>query len=385
MPAARPAEASVGAERGAELDPGEPIIAKPLPPEWFIAHDTNAEMRWESAHEQRFATANSRFFVRNHTRTPRIDPTTYRLEVFGDGLDGAPTADQPLNLSLDQLREFAPYSLSSFLECTGNGRALFAIQQQMAVPGTPWLLGGIGMATWSGIRLSSVLRWARLRSDALSVMATGLDDPYVYRGIDYGPVRRPLPVHKALDDCMLVLEMNGEPLPLDHGAPVRLLVPGWVGIASIKWLGQLEVSGRQLQSPWNTIWYRMTGGAYPSDAPPLTDVPVRSTFELPWGARFAAGTPVTLRGRSWSGAAPIERVDVSLDGGATWQTLQLSGPNRRYSWAHWQVRWVPPSPGTHELLARATDKRGRTQPDTVPFNNEGYLFWAVVRHPVTVV
>jgi DMSO/TMAO reductase YedYZ molybdopterin-dependent catalytic subunit len=233
--------------------------------------------------------------------------------------------------------------------------------------------------------LSSVLRWAHLRADAVSVMATGLDDPYVYRGVDYGPVRRPLPIHKALDDCMLVLEMNGEPLPLDHGAPVRLLVPGWVGIASIKWLGQLEVSSRQLQSPWNTIWYRMTGGAYPSDAPPLTDVPVRSTFELPWGARLAAGTPVTLRGRSWSGAAPIERVDVSLDGGATWQTPQLSGPNRRYSWAHWQVRWVAPTVGTHELLARATDKRGRTQPDTVPFNNEGYLFWAVVRHRVTVV
>jgi DMSO/TMAO reductase YedYZ molybdopterin-dependent catalytic subunit len=370
---------------GAELGTGEAIIAKPLPPEWFIDHDTNAEMRWESAHEQRFATANSRFFVRNHTRTPRIDPGSYRLEIFGDGLDGAPTADEPVSLSLDQLRDFAPYSLSSFLECTGNGRALFAIQQQMDVPGTPWLLGGIGMATWSGIRLSSVLRWAHLRSDARSVMATGLDDPYVYQGVDYGPVRRPLPVHKALDDCMLVLEMNGEPLPLDHGAPVRLLVPGWVGIASIKWLGQLEVSSRQLQSPWNTIWYRMTGGAYPSDAPPLTDVPVRSTFELPWGARIAAGQPVTLRGRSWSGSAPIERVDVSLDGGATWQTPQLSGPNRRYSWAHWQVRWVPPSIGTHELLARATDKRGRTQPDTVPFNNEGYLFWAVVRHPVTVV
>jgi DMSO/TMAO reductase YedYZ molybdopterin-dependent catalytic subunit len=381
MPGVRPAQASVGAELGA----GGAKIAKPLPAEWFIAHDTNAEMRWESAHEQRLATANNRFFVRNHTQTPRIDATTYRLRIFGDGLRGAPTAEEPLSLSLDELREFAPYTLSAFLECTGNGRALFAIQQQMAVPGTPWLLGGIGMATWSGVRLSSVLRWASLRSDALNVMATGLDDPYVYRGVDYGRVRRPLPIHKALDDCMLVLEMNGEPLPLDHGYPLRLLVPGWVGIASIKWLGQLEVSSRPLESPWNTIWYRMTGGEYPSDSPPLSEVPVRSTFEIPWGARFVAGVPVTLHGRSWSGAAPIERVEVSLDGGATWQRLQLSGPSRRHSWAHWKVRWVPPSVGTYELLARATDKDGRTQPDTVPFNSEGYLFWAVVRHPVTVL
>jgi DMSO/TMAO reductase YedYZ molybdopterin-dependent catalytic subunit len=381
MPPVRPAPASaVGEPSGSGAK-----IVKPLPADWFIDHDTNAEMRWESAHGQRFATANSRFFVRNHTRTPRIDPETYALKVFGDGLSGTPTPDKPLTLSLEQLRDFPRYTLSSFLECTGNGRALFAIQQKMPVPGTPWLLGGIGMATWSGVRLSSVLRWARLGPEASTVMATGLDDPYVYRGVDYGRVRRPLAVRKALDDCMLVLEMNGEPLPPDHGYPIRLLVPGWVGIASIKWLGSLEVSTGALESPWNTIWYRMTGGDYPSDSPPLTDVPVRSTFELPWRAELSAGVPVILHGRSWSGAAPIERVEVSVDGGATWVTPELTGPHRRYSWVHWQVPWVPGVAGTHELLARATDKLGRTQPDAVPFNTEGYLFWAVVRHPVTVV
>jgi DMSO/TMAO reductase YedYZ molybdopterin-dependent catalytic subunit len=381
MSAVRPVQASACAEP----PPESPDIAKPLPPEWFIHHDTNAEMRWESAHEQRLATANSRFFVRNHTRTPRIDATTYRLQIFGDGLHGSPTAESPLSLSLDRLRDFPQYTLSAVLECTGNGRALFAIQQGMAVPGTPWLLGGIGMATWSGVRLSSVLRWARLRPEAIDVMASGLDEPYVHQGVDYGRVRRPLPLYKAMDDCMVVLEMNGEPLPLDHGYPVRLLVPGWVGIASIKWLGRLEVSTRPLESPWNTIWYRMTGGDYPPDSPPLTDVPVRSTFEVPWGATFDAGTPVTLRGRSWSGAAPVTRVDVSLDGGATWQSPRLTGPHHRYSWVHWEVPWLPTELGAHQLLARATDKLGHAQPDAVPFNNEGYLFWAVVRHPVTVV
>lgn len=360
-------------------------IVKPLPTSAFVGHDTNAEMRWESATEQRLATANDRFFVRNHTRTPIIDASTYRLKVFGDGLQGGPTAEQPISFSLDDLAALAPHTSNSFLECTGNGRALFGIQQGMSVPGTPWLLGGIGTATWRGVRLSSVLRRAGLLPTARDVMAVGLDDPYVVNGVDYGPVRRPLPVGKALDDCLLVTEMNGEPLPADHGYPLRLFVPGWVGVASIKWLGQLEVSTRRLESPWNTIWYRMTGGNYPADSPPLTEVPVRSSFELPWQAELTAGRPVTLAGRSWSGAAAIESVDVSVDGGRTWLSPVLRGPNGKHAWVRWELPWTPAEPGRYELLARATDRLGRRQPDTVPFNSEGYLFWAVVRHPVVVV
>jgi DMSO/TMAO reductase YedYZ molybdopterin-dependent catalytic subunit len=360
-------------------------IVKQLPSRWFVDHGTNAEMRWESVAEQRRAIANDHFFVRNHTHTPIIDPATYRLELFGDGLAGAPTADDPLAVTLDELTAMPRHTIWSFLECTGNGRALFDIQQGMSVPGTPWLLGGIGMATWGGVRLSTVLRRAGLTPHAVDVLATGLDDPYVVDGVDHGPVRRPVPVSKAVDDCLLVFEMNGAPLPPDHGFPLRLFVPGWVGIASIKWLGSLEVSTTPLESPWNTKWYRMTGGDYPPDSPPLTDVPVRSSFEIGWGAELPAGQPVTLSGRSWSGAAPVERVEVSVDGGRTWVTPELSGPTGQHSWTRWEVPWIPPSPGRYELLARATDKLGRTQPDVVPFNNEGYLFWAVVRHPVTVV
>lgn len=359
-------------------------IVKDLPAETFVQHDTNAEMRWETATDQRFATANERFFVRSHTGTPRIDPTTYRLRLHGTGLDGSPTRTEPVALTLDDLRAMPRHTISAFLECTGNARALFEMQQGQRVPGTPWLLGGIGMATWTGVRLSTVLRRARLRPEAVDVMAVGLDDPYVVDEKDYGPVRRPLPISKALDDCLLAFEMNGEPLPADHGFPVRLIVPGWVGIASIKWVGELEVSATALTSPWNTTWYRMSGGDYPADAPPLTEVPVRSTFELPWDARFPAGEPVVLHGRSWSGKAAIERVEVSLDGGLTWQTPHLETQRGRYSWVRWELPWLPAEPGEYEFLARATDKLGRTQPDEVPFNAEGYLFWAVVRHPVLV-
>lgn len=381
MDGQRPAAADGSdGERG-----GAARIVKPRPAELFIDHDNNAEMRWESAENQRFATENDRFFVRNHTRTPLIDAASYRLRVFGDGLAGAPTRDEPLLMSLDDIAALPSQRVTSLLECTGNGRALFDIQQGMTVPGTPWLLGGVGMATWGGVRLSSVLQHAGLRPDARDVMATGLDDPYIHGGINHGRVRRPIPVAKALEDCLLVLEMNGEALPPDHGFPLRLLVPGWVGIASIKWLGELEVSTKALRSPWNTYWYRMTGGDYPPDSPPLTEVPVRSAFELAWRAVLPLGEPVILVGRSWSGAAAIEHVEVSLDGGATWDPTQLQGPSSRNAWARWEVPWVPTVAGEHHVLARATDTLGRTQPDTVPFNNEGYLFWAVVRHPVVVV
>jgi DMSO/TMAO reductase YedYZ molybdopterin-dependent catalytic subunit len=213
-------------------------------------------------------------------------------------------------------------------------------------------------------------------------MPQGLDNTVVTAGVDTGHVRRPLPIEKALEDALLVYQMNGETLPYDHGYPVRLLVPGWVGVASIKWLGQIEVADHALFSPWNTTQYRLTGPGYPADSPPLAEQVVKSAFELPVGASFAAGQRQILHGRSWSGLGSIARVDVSADGGATWQPARLGRPDSAHAWVRWEVAWTPPAAGSYELLARATDSAGRTQPATVPFNDAGYLFGAVVRHPV---
>jgi DMSO/TMAO reductase YedYZ molybdopterin-dependent catalytic subunit len=210
-----------------------------------------------------------------------------------------------------------------------------------------------------------------VRTQAVDVLAEGLDAPYVTGGVDYGRVRRPIPLAKALDDALLAFEMNGETLPADHGFPVRLLVPGWIGIASIKWLGRLEVADTRIETAWNTKWY-----------PGLSLQPVKSAFELPWDATLPAGERARLTGRSCSGHAPIERVEVSTDGGARWREAQLHGPNRPNGWVRWSLPWTP-APGRHELRARASDRSGLTQPDTVPFNGGGYQFWAVVRHPVT--
>lgn len=356
---------------------GAPAIQKPLPPAWFIDHGTNAEMRWDSVDPHNHATPQSRLFVRNHTRTPQIDAASYRLRVFGDGL----TDPAGVSLGLSDLkRRFRTVEITSVHECTGNGRSFFDTQQGTKASGTQWTLGAVGTVTWQGVRLRDVLRWAGLRSDAVSVQGVGLDDEYVDKGENLGRVRRPFPIAKALDDALLAWGANGEALLPDHGFPLRLVLPGWVGIASIKWLGELEVSTSELTSPWNTRWYNIGG--------PLGVNPVRSAWELPRDAVVPAGRTAVLTGRSWSGAAPIARVDVSTDGGTTWQPARLRpepGPRTEgHGWTRWTHAWRAPEPGRHELLARATDLHGRTQPDVAAFNPNGYFFDAVVRHSVTV-
>jgi DMSO/TMAO reductase YedYZ molybdopterin-dependent catalytic subunit len=359
---------------------GAPAILKPLPPEWFIDHGTNAETRWEALRDVGDRVPNARFFVRNHTATPAIDPATWRLRVFGSGLCG----DAAVEFTLRDLLRLPARRATAFIECAGNGRSFFGGQQGTPAAGTPWRLGAIGVAEWKGVALGELLERARIRRGAVDVMPQGLDARVVMGGVDYGNVRRPLPVGKAFDDVLLAYEMNGEALPPDHGFPVRLVVPGWVGIASVKWLGSLEVSDTPLFSPWSTKWYRMTGPDYPADSPPLTEQPVKSAFELPWDARLPAGRRMVLTGRSWSGRAGLRAVEVSTDGGASWRRARLHGPHAQDAWARWELPWRPPAPGAYELLARAADREG-AQPATVPFNDGGYQFWGVVRHPVTVV
>ena len=272
------------------------------------------------------------------------------------------------------------------MECAGNGRSLFTTQQGQSVSGTAWTLGAIGVARWRGVRLADVLRRAGLDRRAVDVMPRGLDAPYATAdGTDLGRVRRPLPLSKALDDVLLVHEMNGEALPPDHGHPVRLLVPSWIGIASIKWIGDIEVAAQPLYSPWNTDFYRLFGDAHPAGgSAPLTRQTLKSAFELERGATFRARRRTVLTGRSWSGGAPVRSVEVSTDGGQRWRPARLHDVPRAGSWVRWSADWVPVRTGPVELLARATDRSGRTQPKVTAHNTQGYLFDAVVRHPVTV-
>jgi DMSO/TMAO reductase YedYZ molybdopterin-dependent catalytic subunit len=353
-------------------------IVKPLPPEWFVNYGTNAEMRWETARDLGYTIPNERFFVRDHTATPLIDERTWKLRVFGSGLDGP-----GVELTYDQLRRMPQRDVVTAIECAGNGRSFFATQQGTPSPGTQWGLGAIGVARWRGVPLRGVLERAGISSRAVDVMPVGLDASVVSGGVDYGHVRRPLPVGKALDDALLVLAMNGEDLPPDHGFPVRLVVPGWIGVASVKWLGEIEVSDQPLFSYRNTVQYVMTGDAYPS-RPVLGAQTVKSAWELAKGAELPAGTPVTLTGRAWSGTSAIVSVEISTDQGASWTPARLQGQRGAGTWTLFRYACRPLEAGPAQLWARATDGSGRTQPLVATFNSNGYLFDAVVRHPVMV-
>jgi DMSO/TMAO reductase YedYZ molybdopterin-dependent catalytic subunit len=370
------------AKQPAPLVGSSPIV-KPLPPEWFVDFGTNAEMRWDSV-DFGYLTPAERFFVRDHTSTPIIDKNSWQLQFFGSGLRGSPTVDHARSLDYHQLLRLPHRTITTAVECAGNGRSFFGSQQGTPITGTQWGLGAIGVAEWTGVPLSLLLERAGITRHAVDVMPIGLDSTVVTNGTDSGHVRRPFPVSKAFEDVLVAYAMNGRPLPPDHGGPVRIIVPGWVGVANIKWVGQIEVADEPLYSTWNTTQYRMIGPDYPTDSPPLTNQVVKSAFELPWGVDIRAHRETRLRGRSWSGKGAIARVEISTDGGRHWTRARQYGPNLRNAWTRWEAPWTPQATGAHELLARATDTLGRTQPATVPYNTGGYLFGAIVKHPVTV-
>ncbi|TGA99372.1 molybdopterin-dependent oxidoreductase, partial [Streptomyces sp. MZ04] len=315
-----------------------PGIVKPLPADRFTIRGTNAETEFASLAETGYHTPVSHFFVRNHTSTPRLDAKTWTLKIWGDGLRGGPR-----EFTLPDLKRLPPVSLTAFVECAGNGRSFFATQQGSPVSGTPWTLGAIGNARWRGVRLGDVLRLAGVSRHAVDVMPRGLDADYVTDdGTNLGRVRRPLPLSKAMDDVILAYEMNDAPLPPDHGYPVRLLAPSWVGIASIKWLGDIEISTTPLYSPWNTVFYRLFGEAYPEEGGPVvTRQTLKSAFELPWNARLQAARTHRLTGRSWSASGAITRVDISTDEGTTWHPAHLNDKPRTSSWTRWTTPWHP--------------------------------------------
>ncbi|MFF3322753.1 sulfite oxidase [Streptomyces sp. NPDC002889] len=355
-------------------------IVKPLPPELFTIRGTNAETNFASLRGTGLHTPADRFFVRNHTVTPRIEAADWRLGVWGSGLTGP-----GVHFTCDDLRALPAVTRTAFVECAGNGRSFYTTQQGQQVSGTAWTLGAIGVARWRGARLGDVLRRAGISPGAVDVLPRGLDDEVVSGGINLGRVRRPLPVAKALDDVLLAYEMNGEPLPPDHGHPVRLIVPNWVGISSIKWVGDIEVSAEPLYTPWNTDMYRLFGAGHPAGgSAPLTRQGLKSAFELAAGAILPVHREVELTGRSWSGGAPVRKVEISTDGGRYWCPARLRDTPRRGSWVRWSAGWVPRRRGPAVLLARATDATGRTQSEVAVHNTQGYLFDAVVRHPVTV-
>jgi DMSO/TMAO reductase YedYZ molybdopterin-dependent catalytic subunit len=316
------------------------------------------------------------FFIRNNGAIPApvADPSTWILEIDGE-------VERPLRLTLDDLRSLGPtITRWLVLECGGNGRAGFEPQ----VSGNQWTTGGVGCAAWTGVALRDVLDAAGLRPSATYTAHHGLDEA-ISRGIR---------LEKALDpDTMLAWAMNGEPLPHLHGGPLRLVVPGWPGSASQKWLTRITIRDREHDGKGMTgLSYRVPiRPVQPGETPEpgnlriLESMPVRSVITSPAdGARLPAGTRrLDVRGAAWAGDLEVDRVDVSMDGGATWVGADLGAPRNRHDWRRWTATVAIPERGAVEILARATDSAGASQPLTAEGWNPGG-YGANAMHRVTV-
>lgn len=311
-----------------------------------------------------------------HFDIPLVDEQTWRLEL--DGL-----VDRPLTLALEDLRARPARTLAVTLECAGNGRALLTPR----APNQPWLLEAVGTAEWTGTPLAPLLEEAGLRPGGAEVVFTGLD-----RGVQ-GDVEhvyaRSLPLAETRrDEVLLAYEINGQPLPPQHGFPLRLIVPGWYGMTHVKWLRSITVVGEAFGGWQQAVAYRIRAS---EDDPgtPVTRILPRALIVPPGipdfltRKRFMRTGPCLVEGRAWSGGGPIERVEVSVDGGRCWVDAALDEPVSEFAWRGWSTRWDA-SPGDYELACRATDAAGQTQPVSAAWNLDGYCNNAVQRVHVTV-
>jgi len=349
--------------------PAQKFHVKPVPREIFIDHGINQETRLETL--RGYLTPASHFFIRSHATTPVIDVATWRLRVEGNAVE------RPLTLSFEDLLRLPSRSVICYVECAGNGRGFFKEMMGKVASGTQWHLGGIGVAEWTGVPLGAVLDLARVRRDTprdiLNVLVEGLDSV---------KVNRPMSLAKAFEeDTLLAYAFNGEPVPADHGFPVRAIVPGWVGISNIKWVGRIEVRNTVIDVPTTTKTYVLDGPDYPTRVV-LRQQTIKSAVALPWGATLPAGRQ-RVRGLAWSPAGRISRVEYSTDGGATWQPAALREPNIARAWTRWDFEWDA-RPGDHVILTRALDEHGNAQPAAIPWNAQGYGYNVPVPHPVKV-
>jgi DMSO/TMAO reductase YedYZ molybdopterin-dependent catalytic subunit/glyoxylase-like metal-dependent hydrolase (beta-lactamase superfamily II) len=317
---------------------------------------------------------NARFYVRNHFETPRLDPDTWRLEVGG-------LVEHRLRLSLRDLRNLRSQTLVATLECAGNGRSAF----DPPAEGEQWCLGAVSTAEWAGVPLTEILDRAGLTSKAREVVFRGADQGKAGEAAGLVRFERSLSVADARhSEALLAYAMNGELLPLEHGYPLRLIVPGWYAVASVKWLTEIEVIGSPFEGFFQAqryVYESLRDGTMLRE--PVRLQRVRSVIIEPTGEHEITPGDLVIRGVAWSGAAPIDKVQVSV-GGGPWHNASLIGERRRHSWQWWELETRIDSPGETTLRARATDLAGCTQPGQPDWNRLGYGGNAVQSVPVLV-
>ena len=317
-------------------------------------------------------TAISQFFVRNNVPMPESRIVADR-DLWTVAIEGAgQTAGHTSSLSLAELKALPTTTIASVLQCSGNGRAFF----DHSPSGSPWGVGAAGCALWTGVKLSTVFEHlGGANTEARFITATGGE--LLPDGIEPSSVavERSVPIDKGLDDCLLVWEMNGEPLPLVHGGPVRLLVPGYFGVNNVKWVKRLAASVNESGNKIQQSGYRMraVGESGNASHPSMYRMPVKSWLNGP-GADRKTLPPGKhqLFGVAFSGERGIDHVDVSIDGGASWQRASLYGPDLGpNAWRTFSLE-ANLAEGDHLLVSKATDTAGESQPQHFPANHRGY-------------
>jgi len=310
-----------------------------------------------------YQTPEPLFFVRNNYDAQPIDPAQWSLKIEGE-------VDNPVVLRLADLKRLPTITQDVTLECAGNGRAF----HKPRASGIQWEQGAVGNARWSGVRLADVLALARLRPAGRHVAFNGSDGPPTPQAPDF---IRSIPRWKALEPhTMIALEMNGKPLPHLHGGPARVVVPGFVGSASMKWLEQITALTDEFNGFYMKSNYTAPRADNEKEVYSLQSVEVKSLIVAPAdGSKLPRGR-TTVWGWAWAGEGELTGIDVSPDGGQSWMAGRFVGTWDRYSWRKWEHEWDA-SPGSHTVMARATDSLGRVQPTSRVFNRLGYR-WNVI-------
>ena len=333
-------------------------------------------------------TPNDRHFVRNNGLVPSFDPERetkgWMLKIDGE-------VHNPLILNLEQLKRFKQFTYSLQIECGGNGRAGY----DPPVKGNQWTYGAVGCSSYTGVRLGDVLRSAGLKDSAVYTVYYGRD-PHLRGDPLKIPISRGTPISKAIEDhTLIVWEMNGRPLPILHGFPLRVVTPGWPGSTSIKWLKRITIRDREHDGPKMTGYsyrvprYPVPPGAHvpKEDMRIIESMPVKSLITFPKSRlNWKLGKPLMVRGHAWAGDRSVSSVYVSIDFGANWIETSIAAPVNTFAWQNWSTLIDFRKKGYYEVWARAIDSAGVTQPMVVPgWNPKGYLNNAMHRIAITVL
>ena len=315
----------------------------------------NLETPFETV--ENFITPTQSFYVRTHFPIPKIDRDAWWLHVEGE-------VEKPFAINYQELLNMKSLTVPVTLECAGNNRHFL----EPKVKGVQWGLGAVGTAEWTGVPLSALLDKALVRPQAREIILEGtdggiLEDPKS----PPGTLRfsRSIPLQKARRDVLLAYRMNGKELPAEHGFPVRAIVPGWYAMASIKWLQRVIVSDEQFTGYYQTLdyayWKRQGDIA---ELTPLAEMHVKAEIAKPvQGETIPPNSSIRVHGAAWTSDGEIAKVELSTDGGSTWNEANLLGESKPNAWRLWEFNWKTPRvPGKQTLVARATDSLGQTQP-----------------------